>query len=238
MLITFYGQLIFDSKLNPVGIEILARGDKGHGHLSPIVSPSDIFNLPEFQLQHYYALDMQVISQIAMVANQLKGFSPVRYVFVNLSDVLLKELVSGSDDSLPFASIVSLGIKLAPIKLVVEVNERSSIRPEHLVLIVERLKDKGVFLAQDDFDESRLPYLSSPWDFVKLNIDQLTPSLINKHLSNGAPLIIERAQKKDVSPLSTHLYQGFELHEPECLFSLIKGLVKDRNSQKKQFCHE
>lgn len=232
MLITFYGQLIFDSKLSPVGVEILARGDKGHGHLSPIVAPSDIFNLPEFQFQHYYALDMQVISQISMVSSQLKNSSPVRYVFANLSDALLKELISGSDESLPFASIVSLGRRLDPIKLVIEVNERSSIRPEHLALIVERLKGKGVLLAQDDFDESRSPHLSSAWNFVKLNIDQLSPTLINKHIPNSVPLIIERVQKIDVNHLSSHLYQGFELHEPECLFSLIKSLVKDCNSQK------
>lgn len=208
MLITFFGQLLFDNAGAKVGIEVLARGDRGEDHISPIVAPSEIFNLPEFQPHHFYALDMQVISHLNMLSEEFKKLPDLNYLFVNVSDVLLKELVCGDDDSLPFSSIVSLSKKLMPVKLVLEISESSTIRPEHLVLIVSRLKKNNILLAQDDFDNGRLPYLGSSWDFIKINADQLTEQ--GENIKPIAPLVIERAQFSDMRRGHGFLYQGFE----------------------------
>lgn len=229
MLITFYGQLLFDCKGVATGIEVLARGDRGIDHASPIAYPADIFSQPEFQSHYFYALDMQIISYLNMLSSQLKEMHEnIRFIFINISDSLLKELVCGGDESLPYSSLKSVAQKLQPLQLVVEISENSTIRSEHLVPIVNRLKSAGLLLAQDDYDQNRASYLSTvPWDFIKVNLEQLlggTPSSISKH----APIVVERARKTDLVTNLGMLYQGFDFHQPECLLNLISSLIKPR----------
>jgi hypothetical protein len=215
MLLTFWGQYIFDNLCNPVGLELLARGET-ETHNEPM-SPIDIFAANHFEHHHYFALDMQIISHLSNHSNNLKRL-PISYVFVNFSDSILNKLTLGDDSQVPFSSIVSLQKKIAPITLVIEVNEKSRIRPEHLTLIMKRLQQKGIKFAQDDFDSSRTCHINNGWDFIKVNYADL---LEHKSMLEKYPLIIERCPKSFLLP-SSHFKQGFEMHTPETIESLIK----------------
>ena len=81
-------------------------------------------------------------------------------------------MVLGDAGTTPYSSIVELARRVAPLKLVIEVNELSKIKQEHLSIIVLSLQTKGILFAQDDFNELRQEHLKINWDFIKINYDE------------------------------------------------------------------
>lgn len=216
MLITFYGQLIFDRGLNKKGVEILVRGERVEESLE-VAAPAEIFSQTEFGDKYRFALDMQILTAISMISQEISR-SCLDYVFINVTDYLLKELIIGDSESMPFSSLETISRKIAPAKLVIEVSEVSTVRVEHLCAISARLRKSGVLVAQDDFNQSRDPFLCSGWDFVKINTDELVTPELKQHT---APIVVERATKECLLSCKGELFQGFELHKPEDILSLI-----------------
>ena len=146
MLLTFFGQYIFNKDEVAVGLEVLLRGDKDSS-CEADKTPYQIFLKNNFEATHYYALDMQIISFLGSFASNLKKVNGLKYIFVNFSDSILKEMVIGDENTIPFSSITEIAKRIAPLKLVIEVNEASKIKPDHLSLIVLYLQTKGVLFA-------------------------------------------------------------------------------------------
>lgn len=217
MLLTFYGQFIYDSERVERGIELLVRGEK---ELSSPVAPDEIFK--DFNPEHFLALDMQIISYLNVVTDNLKSLPDLKFVFVNFSDVILKELIYLSETSVPTNSIFSIAKKLSPLKLVVEVSEQSRILPEHMSLIVQKLQENSILVAQDDFDKSRVPFLKEiNWDFIKIDADSENQLIEMVCCAAGkkCQIVFERALSSN-SNCTNHYYQGFALHKPVCLSAL------------------
>lgn len=217
MSFRFFGQKIFDSKNKCVGVELLIR-DAPFGQ-DIIRSPFEIMGHPDFDSHDLYAIDMQLLTYLNLFVHKIKG-SGIKYVFINLSDQFLKSLVVGDDSTSPFCNLLSLIRAYSPLKIVVEVNENSRVRKEHLSLIVDRLKSAGVLVAQDDYTVHRSSYLSIDWDFVKLDLDSCLPH----EYPQNVPLVIEKSNQSQLQSLAGDvLHQGFDLHYPEDFLELFSG---------------
>lgn len=218
MILTFYGQFIYNSEGIAKGVELLVRGES---EFSTPVTPAEIFE--NFNSEHFLSLDMQIISHLNMLSQTLKSIEGLEYVFVNFSDVILRELIFFESKSIPSASICGISKRLSPLKLVIEVSENSKIKPEYMSLIVNTLQQESILVAQDDFDESRLGFLETVnWDFIKIDVDS-DKKLINKILSlkREKPFSLVFERSGDLAFNKDHYHQGFVLHKPECLSRIV-----------------
>lgn len=218
MAYKFFAQKIFDSRMVCTGVELLIR-DVPFGE-DFIGSPFDIMTHPDFSDKDLYAIDMQILTYLDLLSGDFIK-SGIEYVFINLSDQILKPLILGDDSSSPFSNLKSLAKTLHPINIVVEVNELSRIRVEHLAIILQRLKSIGLKIAQDDYTPLRQEYLAIEWDFIKVEHDSYLP----EDIPRNTPVIIERSSK---GVLNNHfestMHQGFDFHMPACLKSVLAEL--------------
>lgn len=209
----FYAQKIFDSKMECIGVELLVR-DVPYGE-GITRGPCHILEQPEFGNKSMYALDVQLLTYLDLFSCRFKE-SGIQYVFINISDQMLKSIILGDDTSHPFSSLLSLSKALHPVKIVVEVSELSRIRREHLALILERLKGAGLKVAQDDYTPFRETYLGIGWDFVKVDLSECSAS----DIPCGVPVIIERSCEEVMKNHCDHplvMHQGFGFHVPACV---------------------
>lgn len=226
MAYKFFAQKIFDSKKACIGVELLIR-DIPFGE-NFIGSPGDIMEHPDFCDQNLYAIDMQILTYLDLFSSDFIK-SGIEYVFINLSDQILKSLIVGDDSSPPFSNLRSLAKTLHPVEIVVEVNELSRIRVEHLTIILQRLKTIGFKIAQDDYTPFRQEYLAIEWDFIKVDLDSCSLEDIPSH----TPVVIERSNKE---LLNNHgestMHQGFDFHMPTCLQSVLAELYSKMKTVK------
>ncbi|MEA1990330.1 MAG: hypothetical protein U9N57_14135 [Pseudomonadota bacterium] len=217
MALKFFGQKIFDANLKCVGVELLVR-EIPYG-LDIVRSPMEIMEHPEFCSKDMYAIDMQLMTYLHLHESEIKK-SQIKYVFINVSDNLLSRLILGDDTSFLFRLLSSLVEALSPVKVVIEVNELSRIRKEHLEIIVERLKSIGLKIAQDDYTSHREEYLSIDWDFIKLDLETCKLCEVPK----SKQLVIEKSDNNVLGNLNgSEFHQGFYFHEPEDLSVLFSG---------------
>lgn len=224
MAFKFFAQKIFDSSQSCVGVELLVRsipyGD------DCIRSPYDIMSHPDFSDSDLFSIDMQILTFLDVFSTQFKEAN-IDYVFINLSDQILKMMILGDDSSAAFINLKSIARALSPLTLVAEINELSRIRKEHSSLILKRLQSIGFMVAQDDYTPSRREFLSIDWDFIKLDFDSCCEADIPEH----PQIIIERSEPVAFSKYQgSTLHQGFSFHVPselqKVLLELKKGSTK------------
>ncbi len=218
MAYKFFAQKIFDSKMACIGVELLIReipfGETFVG------SPRDIMTHPDFSDKDLYAIDMQILTYLDLLSSDFIK-SGIKYVFINQSDQILKSIILGDDSSSPFSNLKSLAKTLHPVKIVVEVNELSRIRVEHLTLILQRLKALGFKVAQDDYTLFRQEYLAIEWDFIKVEHGACLPEDMPRH----TPVVIERSSKEILNNhCESTMHQGFDFHMPTSLQSVLAEL--------------